>query len=35
MTVRFIYREGGIRMFGAGYWRKGKNVGWAKRSVPT
>lgn len=24
LTVRFIYREGMIRIFGAGYWRKGK-----------
>ncbi len=24
LTVRFIYREGKIRIFGAGYWRKGK-----------
>lgn len=26
MTVRFTYREGRIRIFGAGYWRKGKSV---------
>ena len=26
MTVRFTYRDGRIRMFGAGYWRKGKRV---------
>jgi len=23
LTVRFIYRHGKIRIFGAGYWRKG------------
>ncbi|MBI5415606.1 MAG: BrnT family toxin [Candidatus Omnitrophica bacterium] len=23
LTVRFIYREGKIRIIGAGYWRKG------------
>lgn len=26
MTVRFTWRDGRIRIFGAGYWRKGKNV---------
>ncbi len=26
MTVRFIYRENVIRIFGAGYWRKGKKT---------
>jgi len=26
MTVRFVYREGKIRIFGAGYWRKGKKI---------
>jgi len=26
LTVRFTYREGVIRIFGAGYWRKGKSV---------
>lgn len=26
LTVRFIYREGTIRIFGAGYWRKGKKI---------
>ena len=26
MTVRFTYRFGVIRIFGAGYWRKGKKV---------
>lgn len=24
LTVRFVYREGEIRIFGAGYWRKGR-----------
>ena len=26
MTVRFTYRGNVIRMFGAGYWRKGRNI---------
>ena len=26
LTVRFTYRSGRIRIFGAGYWRKGKKV---------
>lgn len=26
MTVRFTFREGRIRIFGAGYWRKGKKI---------
>jgi uncharacterized DUF497 family protein len=26
LTVRFTYRNGVIRIFGAGYWRKGKRV---------
>ena len=26
LTVRFTYRESVIRLFGAGYWRKGKRV---------
>lgn len=26
LTVRFTYRKGVIRIFGAGYWRKGKRV---------
>ena len=26
LTVRFTYREGRIRIFGAGYWRKGKQL---------
>lgn len=24
LTVRFTYREGTIRIYGAGYWRKGR-----------
>jgi len=26
VTVRFTYRDGVIRIFGAGYWRKGKRI---------
>jgi uncharacterized DUF497 family protein len=26
LTVRFTYRAGRIRIFGAGYWRKGKRI---------
>jgi hypothetical protein len=26
MTVRFTYRQGVIRIIGAGYWRKGKQI---------
>ncbi len=26
MTVRFTYRNSSIRIFGAGYWRKGKRI---------
>jgi uncharacterized DUF497 family protein len=26
LTVRFTYRDGVIRIFGAGYWRKGKTI---------
>jgi len=26
LTVRFTYRSGCIRIFGAGYWRKGKKT---------
>jgi uncharacterized protein len=26
MTVRFMYRDKKIRIFGAGYWRKGKQI---------
>jgi len=26
LTARFTYRNGRIRIFGAGYWRKGKQI---------
>jgi uncharacterized DUF497 family protein len=26
MTVRFTWRDDRIRIFGAGYWRKGKKI---------
>jgi uncharacterized DUF497 family protein len=26
VTVRFTYRNGVIRIFGAGYWRRGKQI---------
>jgi uncharacterized DUF497 family protein len=26
LTVRFTWRDGRIRIFGAGYWRKGKAI---------
>lgn len=26
LTVRFTYRQGRIRIYGAGYWRKGKRI---------
>jgi len=26
VTVRFTYRRNVIRIFGAGYWRKGRNI---------
>ena len=26
VTVRFTYRAGRIRIFGAGYWRKGRKI---------
>jgi len=26
LTVRFTYRRGTIRIYGAGYWRKGKQI---------
>jgi uncharacterized DUF497 family protein len=26
MTVRFTYRGGTIRIYGAGYWRKGRKI---------
>ena len=33
LTVRFTYRGDVIRIFGAGYWRKGKRVYEQTRSV--
>jgi uncharacterized DUF497 family protein len=26
MTVRFVYKDQTIRIFGAGYWRKGRKI---------
>ncbi len=26
LTVRFTYRNGKVRIFGAGYWRKGRRI---------
>jgi uncharacterized DUF497 family protein len=26
LTVRFTYREGTIRIFGAGFWRRGRKI---------
>ena len=33
MTVRFTYRTPKIRIFGAGYWRKGKQIYEARNQV--
>ena len=33
LTVRFTYREGVIRIIGAGYWRKGKRIYERKNQV--
>ena len=33
LTVRFTYRSGCIRIIGAGYWRKGKNIYEQKNSI--
>jgi len=33
MTVRFTYRIGVIRIFGAGYWRKGKRIYGQKNKI--
>ncbi len=30
-TVRFVYRDGLVRIFGAGYWRKGSKLYEEKR----
>ncbi|MBX9894142.1 MAG: BrnT family toxin [Nitrosomonas sp.] len=34
LTVRFTYRGGVIRIFGAGYWRKGKIIYEQENQVP-
>ena len=34
LTVRFIYRETKIRIFGAGYWREGKRVYEKQNKIP-
>ncbi len=34
MTVRFTYRGNTIRIFGAGYWRKGKRTYEKANSLP-
>ena len=31
ITVRFVYAEGKIRIFGAGYWRKGARYYYEKK----
>ncbi|MGO9412629.1 MAG: BrnT family toxin [Spirochaetia bacterium] len=31
MTVRFTYRKRKIRIIGAGYWRKGKDIYYAEK----
>jgi uncharacterized DUF497 family protein len=33
MTVRFTYRDGKIRIFGAGYWKKGRKIYEAQTQV--
>lgn len=33
LTVRFTYRSGVIRIFGAGHWRKGRRLYEAKESA--
>jgi uncharacterized DUF497 family protein len=33
MTVRFTWRDGQIRIFGAGYWRKGRKLYEQIRSI--
>ena len=34
LTVRFTYRGDVIRIFGAGYWRRGKSIYEAHSKVP-
>ncbi len=31
ITVRFVYRENTVRIFGAGYWRKGRKFYYEKK----
>ena len=33
LTVRFTYRNGVIRIYGAGYWRKGKKIYETKNKI--
>ena len=33
LTVRFTYRDNVIRIFGAGYWRKGRQLYEARNSI--
>lgn len=33
LTVRFTYRDRTVRIFGAGYWRKGKKVYEKERGI--
>jgi uncharacterized protein len=33
MTVRFTYRDDVIRIFGAGYWRRGRQLYEARNSI--
>ena len=34
LTVRFTYRTHVIRIFGAGYWRKGRQIYERERQIP-
>lgn len=34
MTVRFTYRDEVIRIFGAGYWRRGKKIYDGENQIP-
>lgn len=34
ITVRFTYRDGKIRIFGAGYWRKMRRLYFEQKGVP-
>ncbi len=33
LTVRFTYRDGVIRIYGAGYWRKGRKIYETKNKI--